>query len=80
MEPAIFLPPRPKKSVLPPQSKKRKIEHKIEEISFDTDARADYLTGFHKRKLQRSKQAQVEAEKKAREERIQIRKQVSFLA
>ncbi|RDL41362.1 Uncharacterized protein BP5553_01341 [Venustampulla echinocandica] len=76
MEPKIFNLPRPKKSVLPPQSKKRKIEHKIEEISFDTDARADYLTGFHKRKLQRAKQAQVEAEKKAREEKIQMRKQL----
>ncbi|KAF4630019.1 hypothetical protein G7Y89_g8128 [Cudoniella acicularis] len=78
-EPAIFLPPRPKKSVLPPLSraaKKRKTEHKIEEINFDNDARADYLTGFHKRKVQRAKQAQVEAEKRAREEKIKIRKQL----
>ncbi|KAH8650895.1 nucleolar protein 12-domain-containing protein [Tricladium varicosporioides] len=78
-EPAIFLPPRPKKSVLPPLSraaKKRKIEHKIEEISFDNDARADYLTGFHKRKVARAKAAQLQAEKMAREEKIKIRKQL----
>jgi ribosomal RNA-processing protein 17 len=81
MEPAIFLPPRAKKSVLPPLSraaKKRKTEHKIEQISFDNNARADYLTGFHKRKVQRAKQAQLEAQKREREEKIQMRKQVSI--
>lgn len=79
-EPRIFNHPRPKKSVLPPLSKKRKTEHKIEEISFDSDKRADYLTGFHKRKVARAKQAQAEAEKKAREERVELRKTVSFTA
>jgi len=76
LEPGIFLHPRPKKSLLPPPSKKRKTEHKIEEISFDDEKRADYLTGFHKRKVARAKMAQVEAAKKAREERVQMRKQV----
>lgn len=76
----IFNHPRPTKSLLPPQSKKRKIDHKIEEINFNFDARADYLTGFHKRKVQRAKQAQAEAAKKAKEERIVIRKQVYSLA
>jgi hypothetical protein len=76
LEPGIFRHPRPKKSLLPPPSKKRKAEHKIEEISFDNDARADYLTGFHKRKVARAKQAQLEAAKKAREERVLMRKQV----
>jgi ribosomal RNA-processing protein 17 len=79
MEPKIFNHPRPKKSVLPPPSKKRKIDHKIEEIPFDFEARADYLTGFHKRKVQRATRAKEEAEKKAKEERIVIRKQVSGL-
>ena len=75
-EPRIFNHPRPKKSVLPPPSKKRKTDHKIEEIAFDFDARADYLTGFHKRKVQRATKAKAEAEKKAREEKIVLRKQV----
>ena len=34
------------------------------------------MTGFHKRKVQRAKQAQLEAAKKAKEEKIAIRKQV----
>jgi ribosomal RNA-processing protein 17 len=72
----IFNNPRPKKSVLPPLPKKRKTEHKIDEINFDFEKRADYLTGFHKRKVARVKQAQAEAEKKAREERAELRKTV----
>jgi ribosomal RNA-processing protein 17 len=86
MDPAIqagiFRPPRPKVSVLATAnraSKRRKTDHKIEEITFDNDSRADYLTGFHKRKVARAKQAKVEAEKKEKEERIQIRKQVSII-
>ena len=79
-EPKIFLPPRPKRTVLSsgPPSKKRKTAHKIEEISFDNDARADYLTGFHKRKVARATRAREEAEKKEKEERVRIRAQVFF--
>lgn len=73
---AMFARPRPKKSPLPPPSKKRKNTSAIEEISFDTDARQEYLTGFHKRKLQRIKSAQEEAAKKARQEKLEARKQV----
>lgn len=77
-EPKIFLHPRPKKSILTsgPPSKKRKTVHAIEEISFDNDARADYLTGFHKRKVARATKAREEAEKKEKEERVKIRAQV----
>jgi ribosomal RNA-processing protein 17 len=71
--------PRPKKSLLPPPPKKQRTTSAIEEINFDFDKRADYLTGFHRRKVQRAKQAQEEAVKKAREERILMRKQVSSL-
>lgn len=81
MEAGIFRPPRPKKSVLPALqrgSKKRKTEHKIEEISFDDSSRADYLTGFHKRKVARAKLAQAQAVKMARDEKIQMRKQVGI--
>lgn len=77
----MFAKPRPKKSILPPApSKKRKAAHAIEEITFDNGARAEYLTGFHKRKVQRQKHAQEEAAKKARQERIDLRKQVRFEA
>ena len=72
----MFAQPRPKKDLLPPPVKKRKTEHTIEEINFDNDARHEYLTGFRKRKQQRIKRAQEEAEKRAKEERRELRKQV----
>lgn len=72
----MFAQPRPKKSPLPPPIKKRKIEHAIEEINFDNDARHEYLTGFHKRKQQRIKRAQEESQKREKEERRELRKQV----
>src|SRR4051794_34344651 len=75
----IFNHPRPIKSTLPPLPKKRKTDHKIEEINFDFDARADYLTGFQKRKAARAKLAKAEAAKKEREEKIVMRRQVSIL-
>ncbi|KAM5342722.1 hypothetical protein ACJ41O_013688 [Fusarium nematophilum] len=72
----MFAKPRPKKSILPPPSKKRKTASAVEEINFDNDARQEYLTGFHKRKQQRIKNAQEEATKKARQEKIEMRKQI----
>jgi len=71
----MFARPRPKKLLAPP-IKKRKRHHAIEEIKFDDEARVEYLTGFHKRKLQRAKNAQEQAAKQAREEKILARKQV----
>lgn len=64
---------------LPPPKKRRKSGPTIEEISFDTSAREDYLTGFHKRKLQRIKHAKEQAAKKEREERIEARRIVCLL-
>ncbi|KAI1075229.1 nucleolar protein 12-domain-containing protein [Whalleya microplaca] len=72
----MFARPRPKKSVLAPPPKKRKTQHAVEEIKFDNTARIEYLTGFHKRKLQRAKNAQEQAAKMARQEKIDFRKQV----
>lgn len=71
----MFARPRPKKGLLPPP-RKRKAQHSIEELKFDDDSRADYLTGFHKRKLQRIKNAQEQAAQRARQEKIEMRKQV----
>ncbi|KAH7033315.1 nucleolar protein 12-domain-containing protein [Microdochium trichocladiopsis] len=68
--------PRVKKSTFVPPPKKRKATHSLEEIKFDFDARSEYLTGFHKRKLQRVKNAQEEAAKRARQEKIELRKQL----
>ncbi|KAL2176364.1 nucleolar protein 12-domain-containing protein, partial [Thermothelomyces heterothallicus CBS 202.75] len=71
----MFAQPRIRKTA-PPPPKKRKISHAIEEITFDKAARAEYLTGFRKRKQARIRHAQEIAEQKAREERIAIRKQI----
>ena len=63
---------------MPPPTKRRRLEPTtiVEEISFDPSARHDYLTGFHKRKLERTKAAQKVAEKRAREEKIEQRKKI----
>lgn len=71
----MFAKPRIRKTAQPPP-KKRKTVHAIEEITFDPKARTEYLTGFHKRKQERKKRAQEIAEKKAREMRIEMRRQV----
>ena len=65
-------------SMVPPPKKRRKTVSAIEEIKFDPNAREDYLTGFHKRKLQRIKHAQEEAAKREREDKIKARKTVRF--
>lgn len=48
----------------------------VEEVNFDFEARQEYLTGFHKRKQQRIKNAQEEAAKRARQEKLELRKQI----
>lgn len=70
----MFARPRLKKSAPPPSTRKRKFG--VEEISFDNDARSEYLTGFHKRKVQRIKDAQEQAAVRERQEKIVARKQV----
>jgi len=61
--------------MMAPFPKRRKVEQ-VEELTFDPTARQDYLTGFHKRKVQRAGHARELAEKKAREEKVEARKQV----
>lgn len=72
----MFAKPRVKKSILPRQNRKRKNTSEVEEVNFDNDARQEYLTGFHKRKQQRIKNAQETAAKRARQEKLDTRKQV----
>lgn len=47
-----------------------------EEVVFDKDSRLDYLTGFHKRKVERKKNAQVFLKEQARLMRIEERRKV----
>lgn len=60
---------------LPPK-KRRRVSHNTEEIIFNVEEREDYLSGFHKRKVQRQKQAKAEALKREREEKLAARKHV----
>ena len=48
----------------------------MDELKFDPDARQDYLTGFHKRKVQRIKHAQEQAAKMMKEEQVVNRREV----
>ncbi|KIW96566.1 uncharacterized protein Z519_01957 [Cladophialophora bantiana CBS 173.52] len=62
---------------MPPPMKRRRTEPTVvEEITFDPTARREFLTGFHKRKLQKAKQAQEAAERRARVERVEQRKRL----
>ncbi|KIW72646.1 hypothetical protein PV04_00826 [Phialophora macrospora] len=62
---------------MPPPTKRRRIEPiVVEEIAFDPAARYDYLTGFHKRKVQRAKHAREAAERRAKVEKLEGRKQL----
>ena len=73
-DPAFFVRARPKKGMGFTPSK-RKRASKVEEVEFDFSKREDYLTGFHKRKVERIKRAQAENAKKEKEEKIQQRKE-----
>lgn len=64
-----------------PAAKRRKLNQSaVEEVVFDPSARSDYLTGFHKRKVQRIKAAQEAAAQRARQEKIDDRRKVRFEA
>src|SRR5689334_22590776 len=71
--------PRPKKGVLVAPPRKKRKAFTVEEINFDTKDRAEYLTGFHKRKVERRLKAKEKAEEKAREERLALRKEVIYV-
>jgi len=72
----MFAAPRPKRRVVERPFYRKKRKTQIEEITFDPDARHEYLTGFRKRKLQRAKRAAEQATKKAREEKNELRRKV----
>ncbi|KAM4634923.1 nucleolar protein 12 [Polymixia lowei] len=61
-----------KQAKFKPGSKKR--ENKCI-VMFDDNDRQEYLTGFHKRKVERRKAAVVEIQKKIKEEQIRVKEQ-----
>lgn len=48
----------------------------VEEVVFDKAAREDFLTGFHKRKVERQKKAQAYHKEQERKARVEERKQL----
>lgn len=44
-------------------------------LTFDADARKSFITGFHKRKLERRQYAQTKLAKQARKEKLEARKE-----
>ncbi|KAJ1945583.1 hypothetical protein FBU59_002264 [Linderina macrospora] len=57
-------------------SKKRKAkQEQVEEVAFDPKARRTFLTGFHKRKVERRERAVTLAKEKERSERLELRRE-----
>ncbi|KAG0169497.1 hypothetical protein DFQ28_002295 [Apophysomyces sp. BC1034] len=55
-------------------AKKRKVKKEtVENVDFDFDARKDFLTGFHKRKVERKKKTIEKYKELARQEKIKAR-------
>ena len=53
---------------------RKRQQKSVLEIKWDDAAREDYLTGFHKRKLQRQKKAQERAQEREREAKREERR------
>ena len=56
-----------------PKKKRPRQKHQKVVVTFDEDERAEYLTGFRKRKAQRREQAIVEMVEKARKDKLEER-------
>mmetsp|Transcript_8691 Transcript_8691/g.10834 ORF Transcript_8691/g.10834 Transcript_8691/m.10834 type:complete len:270 (-) Transcript_8691:12-821(-) len=57
-------------------AQKQAKKYGVDEVVFDKDSRQEYLTGFHKRKLQRQKKAQEYNKEQERLARIEERKKM----
>ncbi|GME69823.1 transferase activity protein [[Candida] boidinii] len=55
---------------------KKSRSHQVDEVVFNKDDRVEYLTGFHKRKLQRKKKAQEYLAEQDRLNRLEERRQI----
>ncbi|GJE95862.1 nucleolar protein 12-domain-containing protein [Phanerochaete sordida] len=55
--------------------KKRAKKEQVKEVVFDEDARRDFLTGFHKRKVQKKEAAKAKAVLREKEERLEARRE-----
>lgn len=60
------------------KNKHKKNAKPVEEVTFDKSQRLEYLTGFHKRKLERQKNAQNFLKEQARLLKIEERRKLKF--
>ncbi|KAJ3554207.1 hypothetical protein NM688_g3226 [Phlebia brevispora] len=56
-------------------SKKRAKRGQVKEVVFDETARREFLTGFHKRKVEKKEIAKKKAEERERQERLEARRE-----
>ncbi|KAJ8592332.1 hypothetical protein M405DRAFT_763687 [Rhizopogon salebrosus TDB-379] len=56
-------------------AKKREKRNQIKEIVFDEDARREFLTGFHKRKVAKKEEAKKKAKFREKQERLETRRE-----
>lgn len=56
--------------------KEKKLKNRVAEVVFDKENRKNYLTGFHKRKLERKKKAQEYLEEQAKKDRLEERARI----
>ncbi|KAL1945649.1 hypothetical protein VTO73DRAFT_1651 [Trametes versicolor] len=56
-------------------AKKRAKREQIKEVVFDDTARREFLTGFHKRKLQKKEYAKAKAIEREKQERLEARRE-----
>lgn len=56
-------------------AKRRKKNSQIKELVFDEDARREFLTGFHKRKLAKKEEAKKRAILREKQQRLELRRE-----
>ncbi|CAA7259095.1 unnamed protein product [Cyclocybe aegerita] len=56
-------------------AKKRAKNQQLKEVVFDEDARREFLTGFHKRKLAKTEAARAKAKEREKQERLEARRE-----
>ncbi|TBU30246.1 nucleolar protein 12-domain-containing protein, partial [Dichomitus squalens] len=56
-------------------AKKKARKEQIKELLFDDNARREFLTGFHKRKVQKTEAARKKAQEREKQERLEARRE-----
>ncbi|PPQ63470.1 hypothetical protein CVT24_005127 [Panaeolus cyanescens] len=56
-------------------AKKKAKRDQVKEVLFDDEARREFLTGFHKRKLAKAEAARNKAKEREKQERLQLRRE-----